>query len=58
MTNRNADVQAFFDGLADGWSERYRDDRAMALRLTRFSDALIGLVSSRAEVLDFGCGAG
>lgn len=58
MINRKGDVQAFFDELADGWSDRYCDDPEMALRLMRFSEALIGRVSPRGAVLDFGCGAG
>jgi len=53
-----SDARAFFDGLADSWAERYRNDPAMAARLARFSKALSGRVAPGSAVLDFGCGAG
>lgn len=53
-----AGARAFFDGLAGGWAERYRNDPAMAARLARFTNALAGRVAPGAAVLDFGCGAG
>ena len=58
MINRNISVQTFFDGLAVGWAERYRNDPAIAARLARFTEALTDRVAQRTAVLDFGCGAG
>ncbi|WP_310448983.1 class I SAM-dependent methyltransferase [Sulfuritalea sp.] len=51
-------ARAFFDGLAGGWADRYKNDPSMTARLARFSDVLAGRVTPGASVLDFGCGAG
>ncbi|MDZ4253694.1 MAG: class I SAM-dependent methyltransferase [Sulfuritalea sp.] len=61
MTDKRAtatDARAFFDSLAGGWADRYRNDPSMTARLARFSDVLAGRVATGASVLDFGCGAG
>ncbi|MEE3046822.1 MAG: class I SAM-dependent methyltransferase [Pseudomonadota bacterium] len=53
-----AEAKGFFDGLANGWSQRYVDDAAMSARSERFLNGLRVFEPIGSTVLDFGCGSG
>lgn len=48
----------FFDGVAAGWTSRYRSGGDMVERQAQFIAAVRAKVAPPAQILDFGCGSG